>query len=82
MSSRRFCVAALSLSVLFLVLSLSLNAQSTYGSLSGTVVDSTAAAVAAVRAFERLDALSQVIFACAGQDVFLHYEGALKRTRR
>ena len=49
MSSRRFCVAALSLSVLFFVLRLSLNAQSTYGSLSGTVVDSTGAAVAGAK---------------------------------
>ena len=35
-------------------------------------------AVEAVRAFERLGALSQVIFACAGRDVLLHYESALK----
>ena len=49
MLSRRFCVVALSLSVLFFVLNLSLNAQSTYGSLSGTVVDSTGAAVAGAK---------------------------------
>ncbi len=43
--SRRCCVAALSLAVLFFVFSLTLNAQSTYGSISGTIVDSSGAAI-------------------------------------
>lgn len=34
-------------------------------------------AVEAVRAFDRLDQLSQVIFACAGRDVLARYEAAL-----
>jgi Carboxypeptidase regulatory-like domain len=45
MSSRRYCVAALSMAVLVAIFSTSLNAQSTYGSISGTVVDPTGAAV-------------------------------------
>jgi hypothetical protein len=47
MSSRRFCAVALSLAVLFVLASLNLHAQSTYGSVSGTVLDSTGAAVPA-----------------------------------
>jgi O-acetyl-ADP-ribose deacetylase (regulator of RNase III) len=35
-------------------------------------------AVEAVRAFDRLDELAQVIFCCAGHDVLLQYEVALK----
>lgn len=46
MSSRRFA-AVLSLCVLFLMSSLCVNAQSTYGSISGTVTDSSGAAIAA-----------------------------------
>src|ERR1700756_3451900 len=45
MSSRRFCAAVLSLVVLLLMPSLYLNAQSTYGSISGTVTDQSGAAV-------------------------------------
>src|ERR1700722_7402952 len=44
MSSRRFCAAVLSLGVL-LFLPYYLHAQSTYGSISGTVADSTGAAI-------------------------------------
>jgi O-acetyl-ADP-ribose deacetylase (regulator of RNase III) len=35
-------------------------------------------AVGAVRAFDRLDELSQVVFACAGQDMLERYRQALK----
>jgi O-acetyl-ADP-ribose deacetylase (regulator of RNase III) len=35
-------------------------------------------AVQAVRSFDRLDQLAQVIFACAGRDVLAQYEAALK----
>ena len=45
MTSRRCCVAALSLAVLFFVSILSLHAQSTYGSISGSITDSSGAAV-------------------------------------
>ncbi|HEY3617057.1 MAG TPA: carboxypeptidase-like regulatory domain-containing protein, partial [Candidatus Sulfotelmatobacter sp.] len=45
MSSRRFCAAVLSVVVLLLMPSLYLNAQSTYGSISGTVTDQSGAAV-------------------------------------
>jgi hypothetical protein len=45
MSSRRFCAAVLSLGVL-LCMPYYLHAQSTYGSISGTVADSTGAAIA------------------------------------
>jgi hypothetical protein len=45
MSSRRFCVAVLSLCVVFSLLSLNLYAQSTYGSVSGTVADPSGAAL-------------------------------------
>src|SRR5580692_2743799 len=48
MLSRRFCAAVLSLGVLFSVFCLNLSAQSTYGSISGTVTDPSGAAVAAV----------------------------------
>src|ERR1700751_2240930 len=50
MSSRRCSAAALSLVVSLFIFSLSLNAQSTYGSISGTVVDPTGAAVAGATA--------------------------------
>ena len=46
MSSRRFCAAVLSLGVLLSMPSLYLHAQSTYGSISGTVTDQSGAAVA------------------------------------
>jgi hypothetical protein len=45
MSSRRFCVAVLSLGVLLLMPFLYVDAQSTYGSISGTVTDQSGAAV-------------------------------------
>ena len=45
MSSRRFCALVLSLGILLLMPSLYLNAQSTYGSISGTVTDQSGAAV-------------------------------------
>jgi hypothetical protein len=45
MSSRRFYAAVLSLGVLLLMPSLYLRAQSTYGSVAGSVVDSSGAAV-------------------------------------
>src|SRR5215467_5605382 len=45
MTSRRCSVVALSLAVLFLALSPWLNAQSTYGSISGIVSDPSGAAV-------------------------------------
>jgi hypothetical protein len=45
MTSRRCCVAALSLIVVLAILSLPLDAQSTYGSISGTIVDSSGAAL-------------------------------------
>jgi hypothetical protein len=45
MLSRRFCAAVLSLVVLLFVSCLYLNAQSTYGSISGTVTDPSGAAV-------------------------------------
>jgi hypothetical protein len=45
MLSRRFCAAVLSLGVLLLMSSLCLHAQSTYGSISGTVTDPSGAAV-------------------------------------
>ena len=38
-------------------------------------------AVQTVRAFERLDRLSQIIFACAGRDVLERYEAVLKQER-
>src|SRR5450755_3992258 len=44
MSSRRFC-AIVSIGVLLSLSCLSLHAQSTYGSISGTIVDTTGAAV-------------------------------------
>jgi len=44
--SRRFCAAVLSLGVLLSVTCLSLHAQSTYGSISGTISDPTGAAIA------------------------------------
>ena len=37
-----------------------------------------ATAVDTVRAFPRLDALAQVIFACAGRDLLARYEAALR----
>jgi hypothetical protein len=46
MSSRRFCAAVLSLCVVFSLSSLCLHAQSTYGSVSGTVTDPSGAALA------------------------------------
>ena len=46
MLSRRFCAAVLSLGVLLSVTCLSLHAQSTYGSISGTISDPTGAAIA------------------------------------
>jgi hypothetical protein len=45
MSSRRCCFAALLLAVSVTIFSLSVNAQSTYGSISGTILDSSGAAV-------------------------------------
>jgi hypothetical protein len=45
MSSRRFLVAVLSLGVLLFASGLSLNAQSTYGSISGTLTDPSGAAI-------------------------------------
>jgi len=45
MKSRRYSVAAFSLVSFLTILSVSLNAQSTYGSISGTILDSTNAAV-------------------------------------
>ena len=45
--SRRFCAAVLSLGVLLCIFSLNLNAQSTYGSISGTVSDPSGAAIGA-----------------------------------
>ena len=45
MLSRRFCAVAFSLSVLLSVSSSRLHAQSTYGSISGTVTDQSGAAV-------------------------------------
>lgn len=50
MPSRRCCVAALSLVVSVAIFRVSLNAQSTYGSISGTIVDSSGAAVAGATA--------------------------------
>src|SRR4029077_99484 len=50
MTSRRFCVAALSLAFSVSILGLSATAQSTYGSISGTIVDPTGAAVAGATA--------------------------------
>ena len=50
MPSRRCCVAALSLVVSIAIFGVSLNAQSTYGSISGTIVDSSGAAVAGATA--------------------------------
>jgi hypothetical protein len=47
MLSRRFCAAVLSLGVLLCIFSLNLNAQSTYGSISGTVTDPSGAAIGA-----------------------------------
>src|SRR5580700_9842314 len=47
MLSRRFCAAVLSLGVLLCIFSLNLNAQSTYGSISGTVSDPSGAAIGA-----------------------------------
>ncbi len=38
-------------------------------------------AVAAVRGFDRLDALQRVVFACAGADVLAAYEAALRQNR-
>jgi len=34
-------------------------------------------AVATVRAFDRLDALQRIVFACAGPDVLAAYQAAL-----
>src|SRR5258708_11822737 len=45
MSSRRFCAVAVSISLLLLLSGLSVSAQSTYGSISGTVTDASGAAV-------------------------------------
>jgi len=45
MSSRRFCVAVLSLGVLLLMPFMDVHAQSTYGSISGLVTDQSGAAV-------------------------------------
>jgi hypothetical protein len=45
MPSRCCCLAALSLVVSVAIFSVSVNAQSTYGSISGTIVDSSGAAV-------------------------------------
>lgn len=45
MSSRRFFAAVLSLGIFLLMPSLYLHAQSTYGSISGTVTDPSEAAV-------------------------------------
>jgi Carboxypeptidase regulatory-like domain/TonB dependent receptor len=45
MLSRRFCAAVFSLSVLLSVSTMRLHAQSTYGSISGTITDSSGAAV-------------------------------------
>jgi hypothetical protein len=46
MSSRRWvCVAALSFAVVLAIFTLPLNAQSTYGSISGTITDTSGAAV-------------------------------------
>ncbi len=45
MLSRRFCAAVLSVGVLLSLSSLSLHAQSTYGSVSGTITDPSGAAV-------------------------------------
>jgi len=45
MSSRRFCSAVLSVAVLLSVPSIYLHAQSTYGSIAGSVTDSTGATV-------------------------------------
>src|SRR3984957_14987895 len=45
MLSRRFCAAVLSFGVLLSLSSLSLHAQSTYGSVSGTITDPSGAAV-------------------------------------
>ena len=47
MLSRRFCAAVLSLGVFLCISSLNLKAQSTYGSISGTVTDPSGAAVGA-----------------------------------
>jgi hypothetical protein len=47
MSSRRFFAAVLSLSVLLSMACLSLHAQSTYGSISGTIIDPSGAAIPA-----------------------------------
>jgi hypothetical protein len=46
MSSRRFCAVAVSVSFLLLISCVSLSAQSTFGSISGTVVDTTGATIA------------------------------------
>jgi Carboxypeptidase regulatory-like domain/TonB dependent receptor len=45
MSSRRFCTVAVLLAAFFFLSFLNLHAQSTYGSVSGTVVDASGAAV-------------------------------------
>jgi Carboxypeptidase regulatory-like domain len=45
MSSRRFYAVALSISLLLLLSNLSMSAQSTYGSITGTVTDASGAAV-------------------------------------
>src|SRR5579864_2709399 len=45
MSSRRSCAVAVSISLLLLLSSLSMSAQSTYGSITGTVTDASGAAV-------------------------------------